>query len=354
MTRKRSHPIRKGLRFARLALAHDVLGVRAPAPRWLTLNVTGACNMRCRHCEAPNFNHSGKDLTLDEIRALSRQLGALDAVGLGGGEPFLRRDIDEIAVAFGRGNRASTINLATNGSFPERVSAKTQSIVEQCPETRLVVVVSLDGFEKTHDEIRQATGAFEGASETGRRLVALRARFPNLEFVFNATLHAGNYTELPSLAGWVEREFRTSLEFNVMSGEPRDGSMSLPEGEALESAVDALFEAGSRKDSRGYLEVFRQLRQEMLRRRRFPVKCQAGNLAAIVFANGDVHACPLRPAMGNLRERSFQEIWTGAEARKEFREIRAEQCACTDDCFLSISMSYSVKAGVLMARSMLR
>ena len=50
-----------------------------------------------------------------------------------------------------------------------------------------------------------------------------------------------------------------------------------------------------------------------MRERRQVVPCRAGVLSAVVYSNGDVAVCETHPPLGNLRQRSFQEIWRAAE-----------------------------------------
>jgi hypothetical protein len=54
----------------------------------------------------------------------------------------------------------------------------------------------------------------------------------------------------------------------------------------------------------------------------------------VIHANGDVAVCETHPPLGNLRQKSFFEIWDSAEARALRARIRAKQCHCTNEVFL--------------------
>jgi MoaA/NifB/PqqE/SkfB family radical SAM enzyme len=73
------------------------------------------------------------------------------------------------------------------------------------------------------------------------------------------------------------------------------------------------------------------------------VPCKAGVLSAVVYANGDVSVCETvlsHPILGNLRERSFRELWHSPQAQKARTMIRTRQCACTNEVFLSPSVTF--------------
>jgi len=49
----------------------------------------------------------------------------------------------------------------------------------------------------------------------------------------------------------------------------------------------------------------------------------------VVYANGDVTVRESHPPLGNLRQKSFFEIWDSEEADALRAQIKAKQCYCT-------------------------
>jgi pyrroloquinoline quinone biosynthesis protein E len=89
----------------------------APKPFWLLAEVTYRCPLHCAFCYNPTdyISHTQNELTTAEwIRALreARQMGALQ-LGISGGEPLLRDDIEEIVAEAGSLGYYS--NLITSG-----------------------------------------------------------------------------------------------------------------------------------------------------------------------------------------------------------------------------------------------
>jgi MoaA/NifB/PqqE/SkfB family radical SAM enzyme len=70
------------------------------------------------------------------------------------------------------------------------------------------------------------------------------------------------------------------------------------------------------------------------------VPCRAGILSAVVYSNGDVSVCESHAPLGNLREKSFNEIWTSPEAQALRKSIADRQCYCTNEVFLWPSIVY--------------
>jgi len=70
---------------------------------YLIFYVTNRCNFRCEFCFYYAEIEKGRkpnELSLDEIDQLTRKLGPLLQLSLTGGEPFLRKDLDEITHMF--------------------------------------------------------------------------------------------------------------------------------------------------------------------------------------------------------------------------------------------------------------
>jgi hypothetical protein len=64
------------------------------------------------------------------------------------------------------------------------------------------------------------------------------------------------------------------------------------------------------------------------------VPCKAGILSGVVYANGDVSVCETHAPLGNLRQKSFFEIWDSPEAKTLRAQIQAKECYCTNEVFM--------------------
>ncbi|MEJ7712635.1 MAG: SPASM domain-containing protein [Pyrinomonadaceae bacterium] len=63
------------------------------------------------------------------------------------------------------------------------------------------------------------------------------------------------------------------------------------------------------------------------------IPCKAGALSTVIYSNGDVSMCEAHAPLGNIRDRSFKEIWYSEEARHLRASIKAKECFCTNEIF---------------------
>lgn len=102
-------------------LPADRFGRRFP---YLRLSLTEACNFRCSYCLPDGYLADGRPrfLAVDEIRRLVMafaQLG-MHKIRLTGGEPSLRRDLDEVIAAVASVPGIRKVAITTNGTLLPR------------------------------------------------------------------------------------------------------------------------------------------------------------------------------------------------------------------------------------------
>ena len=123
----------------------------------LGLEVTGKCNLRCKHCHTSRFNEPEmikQELTLSDIRQL---FGSIDVnkVLITGGEPFAREDIFDVLREIEK-RKILIWTIFTNGTLI------TQDIASELAEIESVisVTIGLDGMSReSHESLRG--GGFE-------------------------------------------------------------------------------------------------------------------------------------------------------------------------------------------------
>lgn len=328
-------------------------GIRRAGPLHLTLFVTGRCQLRCRHC----FHHAGVAAarpgpSADEVERLAAStaaFGPLMWVSFGGGEPFLRADIGALAGAFGR-RGLRHLAIPTNGLEP-RTAARVRDILAAAPDTELLVSVSIDGPPDVHDAIRARRGAHAGAVAGARELLALAEAEPRLAVGLITTVTAENGAALPG-----------HLEALCAALRPHRLTVNLARGDALDrgllavelAAYEAVIAAKRRLEDEGVVRglAFRgsrvlRARDELLTAHVLRVAraggdpgeghlpCTAGALSLVVYEDGAVGVCELRPErLGNLADVDWDlaRLWRSAEADALRRTIVAERCACTYEC----------------------
>ena len=117
----------------------------------LIVHVTNHCNFRCAHCFI-DFSPK-RDLKLERYQRLASEVGALHWLDIGGGEPFLRKDLAKIVGSFD----TRIASIPTNGSLFDAMVAQIDEM-RQLSEAEIVISLSLDGLEETHDSVRGHEG----------------------------------------------------------------------------------------------------------------------------------------------------------------------------------------------------
>jgi radical SAM protein with 4Fe4S-binding SPASM domain len=309
-------------------------GIAPALPAELQVEVTAACNLRCRMCLVryqPPVDRVTGTMSLDDFRRLIDSVPGLTRVTLQGlGEPLLVPHLDAM-VSFAAA-RGIAVGFNTNGTLltaarAERLIAAGLSWLH----------VSLDGATPaTYESIRDGA-RFSRTRRGVQAVVAAKARLgtdrPDLSLVCVAMRR--NHRELPDLvrlaARWgVGRLWVQNLSHSFSDTDPAGRFQEIRAFTAAETLWDdpeaeASFSAAS--DVAAALGV--DLR---LPRREAPAAPRARGVpgcdwpwrSAYVAHDGQVQPCCMvmgvdRAAVGHLGDASFTDVWAGDRYRR-FRE----------------------------------
>lgn len=317
-------------------------------PRFLTYTVTFGCNARCIMCDSWKMP-SPDDLSLAEVEQIFSQLPQMDAVRLTGGEPFVRRDLVEIAEVVRTRLRPLVLHITSNGFLTQRIVDFCERRDHRLP---LQLLLSIDGMREHHNHIRGHESAWDMVTKTLLQL-APRQKELRLRLMVNQTIVDAEGAE----------QFRKLREFlrphgvynNVVLAydqcatynmerevelAPREIGQFTTFGKFSSEQVAQLIhdvEAGlaelpilERLAKRYYL---RGIANRLLHQSGTPnPKCVALNSHLRIFPNGDVPTCQFNTKLaGNLRQESFQQIWKSAQAREQ-REWVKRCPGCWAEC----------------------
>ena len=297
----------------------------------LILHVTNRCNMRCRHCFV-SFDNPQKELTLDEIRSVAKVIPDPIWLNIGGGEPLLRNDLEEIISLFD----FCELGLPTNGWDTDRTVARMEKI-HRMTAGKLIASLSLDGLQKIHDAMR-CPGSFDRVLRTFRDLKKIKG----LRVKFNTVLCEANSGEVLELMRFVKTLRPAFHSIILLRGSPLDPSMRLPSWEKIEALEKEIYSIQQSYDygrtgvlsrvQRNYQAYKRDLAEKILREKRQVVPCLAGRSHLVVWADGNVAPCELLSFVGNIRTESLDALLNGEKMQTAIARIRASACFCTHDC----------------------
>lgn len=343
----------------------------AGPPLHLTLFVTGACNARCRHCfHWEDVAAATKGPSVEQVRRLaetSSALGPLLWVSFGGGEPFLRRDLPELARAFGE-QGLRHLAIPTNGLVEGWQHETVDTILAQNPDTYLSVAVSFDGPPDIHDSIRQVDGGHARSMASVKAYKEQAKGTDRLGVGIIVTVTSENQHVLAEHLEELVHELRPdNVTVNLARGTPMEPHLlevDLARYREVIATKARLVADGTlpyfkypmaklavARDQRMYEHVHRVASGEGQGKHHLP--CTAGNLSAVIFENGEVHPCEmLGKSMGNLNDTGwdFTPIWSGESADGLRKTIKDTRCSCTWECAQADNVLFNRKAWVPLAK----
>jgi radical SAM protein with 4Fe4S-binding SPASM domain len=159
--------------------------IKAPVPslRYLELQITDACNLRCRHCYIGDG--ASRELSLMQIRDVLSEFEDMQGlrVMITGGEPLLHRSFEAINEVLPEYSIRKA--LFTNGMLLRKETLKLLKVDE--------IQISIDGLEAAHEALR-GNGTFRRALEAVKN---------SLDAGFNVSIstmvHRGNLRDFDEM-----------------------------------------------------------------------------------------------------------------------------------------------------------
>lgn len=342
--------IRRGI--ANILEGIAVNGVQKPqtcaAPFLIVWDFTHKCNLRCKHCyQDASPEALANELTTEEAKRVIDDFAnaGVVAIAFSGGEPLIRKDFFEVA-SYAK-KKDFYVAVATNGTLITReVAQRLKEIVDY-------VEISLDGFEKTHDEFRGIPGVWKRTCEGIKNCVAV-----GLDTCVATTVTKWNLKEIPELIDFVEKELGANrmIFFNFV---PTRRGKDIAEQDITPQEREELLKFLYSKliDPNCKLDVFSTAPQysriavefgeggiathftnkkflEMMRGKakalaEFIGGCGCARLYAALEPNGDIYPCVFLPIkVGNIREKSIKEIWSESPILQKLRDRKSFWGVC--------------------------
>ena len=291
-------------------------------PKEICIILTYRCNARCNMCDV--WHHptkSSEEITVKDIEKLP---SGLRFINITGGEPFIRKDIGEIIDVIRP--KTKRIVISTNGFFTER-------IIELCKRyPDLGIRISIEGLQKANDTIRGMRNGFDRGLRT---LLTLR-RMGIADIGFGMTVQDLNYKDLLplyELSNALGYEFATATLHNshyFCKLDNRIENKDLISSEFSKLITELLKSRSPKKWFRAYFNY--GLINYIYGNKRF-LKCETGSESCFIDPAGDVLPCNgmnNKRSMGNIREHSFDDIWSSEQAF----EVRKAVEECCKECWM--------------------
>ncbi len=331
-------------------------------PVQLIYFVTTRCNASCAHCfySAELNNPQKKDMSLVEIEKMSKSMDDLLLLYLGGGEPFLRTDLPELAEIFYKNNNTRIIGIPTNAFLPSVMIPSIDRMCQKCPNANVLINVSIDDIDEAHEVFRKVPGGWKKLLETIAGIKELQKKHKNLAFGTNATFNKFNQDKIKEIYYYLRDEIKPdSININLIRGTPKD-----PQSKDIDirkyKEVISILQSDLKSGKLGYTTSSFQniINQNQARTKELihktyedqkaHVECTAARLIGVVYPDGEVFPCELLDSkfkLGNLRDVDYnmRTLWMSERTKEVAKWIVDQKCFCTHECFMSTNVMFDPK-----------
>lgn len=331
-------------RYVKLALG------RPFTPGVLSILVTSLCDMRCTHCfftaELDDGPRKKLQMTTREIEKISETLGGnLGVLILAGGEPFIRKDLPEIARAFYKNNRLESLYITSNGQIQQRIFPDVRRIFAECPELNVTVALGIDGLKDQHDKIRRKPGSWDIVIDTAHRLQAMKSEFVRLDVQTCTCFMNSNQDTIFDWYEFLKKELKPDkVNFNYIrppAADPKELDIDTARYARLSGMIAEDSRRGALKNhyagDNGFFKAALDIHMHSViaktqETQRAQLTCYAGTAGGVIYDEGTVSSCEILAPVGNLRDFdwNFQKLWF-SPAMQARREQAANGCFCTHE-----------------------
>jgi MoaA/NifB/PqqE/SkfB family radical SAM enzyme len=342
-------------------------------PPFITFFVTNKCDCRCEHCfywEDLNTNND-KEMKLEQIQEMSRNMDDVIYMLIGGGEPYLRKDLADIIETFYKNNNLHSLVIPTNAQWTDRVVETVDRVMTNCPDLQFSTTISLDAIGDLYDKIRGKKNAYERAMATHEALKPLRKKHDKFSVRMCQTIMAQNQDVAMQTYEYQKTYLKPDM-LNVLyiRGNPlvadsknfdmdvyRQVKEKMAQDMASGDWVNHKITDRGRHVLNALDDVVHDLIYKTEKHQKAQLTCQAGYISAIIYPDGNVTECETKNTpYGNLKDvnMDFRKLWF-TEKGKQIREKVVNGCFCTHEssCFYP-SLFFDVKRLPLMVKETLK
>ncbi len=284
------------------------------------LITTYACNFQCKHCEASAGEKCEYELSTEEVYNLITELSEMNIkrIFIGGGECLLRKDIFKIIEHILK--MGMEYEIESNSYL---VSNFKEEFRNMKPRT---YCTSIDGLEMTNDDIREK-GSFKKAFQALEYFKSIDVGVR----IINTVVIPDNIGQLPELREIIMNSAATfwRLAIPINSGRAKDDEKLSLNDEQIKYLF-GFIEESRKKFAVGISEDAGYLGPLSLKLRSVPFFCGAGFTRCTILPNGNVLGCQLdyddKYSEGNIRDKSFKEIWQTGFSRFRDHHLDKEDC----------------------------
>jgi len=290
-----------------------------PYPVSAEIDPSNLCNHRCEWCMFKAFKQKHPDSLSEELMiSLIKELkdvGVKAITFTGGGEPLMNSSTRTVMLYCK--SLGIECGLVTNGGLIDKFS---KTIGECCRFVR----ISLDaGSPETHKAVHNPASGLN-YQEILEEMKSLKNAYPGLVVGASFLVCNKNYSEVYKAS---ENVMKTGADYIQIR--PVIQGITLSQANVAQAQI---FKAKKKLESENFkvYGIMHRFSEVIDMEKRF-TKCRATPLITNIGADGNVYiCCQLRGnpkfIIGNIKEKSFREIWSSKKHKNVINSINIEKC----------------------------
>lgn len=304
--------------------------------------VTERCNLRCPFCSIWRHGNKSKELSLEQIRSLARELKkvGLTRIVLTGGEPLIRKDIVDIVHAFYTQKISTT--LLTNGLL-----SRDMLIRELFDAGLDHMGISMDFLTpEKQDALYNTSGSWKKIEKTLQSALKWNKR----GFVYiMTTLIPENIHEIVPLFWLMEGRGAHFVLNPVMGSKHKEenrvfsGLSSAPGfNEEQKAGISMLYDELIRLKRKGHKilssEQYLKDSLETIITDNVSWHCHAGLYYFTIYSDGGVAPCNEMPALFSVLDGPLHKNFFSPQFQEKAAEMRQSCSGCNFSCWRELSL----------------
>jgi Fe-coproporphyrin III synthase len=309
------------------------------------------CNCRCVMCDIWKGNNNVKQLEEKDILKLLKSLNKLNTkmVVMSGGEALMHPNFFRLCEIIK--SRNIKITLLSTGLLLKKYATDIIKLTDE-------MIVSLDGSEEIHNEIRNIPNAFNKLKEGVQEL---KKENPKFRVTARSVIQKENFRDFPNIVdaakdiGLDQISFLTADVTTDAFNRPElwdeqkvgEVKLSVNELEEFKNVIESLivthtndFKSRFIAESPDKIRRFYYYYAAYYNKSSFPeMSCNAPWVSAVIEADGRVRPCFFHEAIGDIRENSLSEIINSEKSVSFRKNLNVKTNSICEKCVCYLNLS---------------
>lgn len=310
----------------------------------LVLNISNACNLRCRYCYANGGSYqSGESIMSqkvcqDALDIFYERFKNIGTIQLFGGEPLMNLPLIKYVCEYIRlHNKHTQVGIVTNGTLI------CQEFIDLVNKYHIAVTISYDGVPLVNDLMRvtvNGSGTSDQILSNIKWLQKETGQPGTIEITYNQK-HVDHQTTIGDVISFMREQVGDVALHITAAGGEKTCDFVLEDREAFIQSIDDIFDNPNQISLYNYAIASRMI-NNIYKKERSEYLCSAGLSTLSVSVDGDVYPCFMFTddkslCMGNIYDENLFEQHQFTEIRKRLIDFKKENIPECKDCYMQKS-----------------